>query len=147
MSGLVLALAPNETVIVNGAVIENGDKPSRLRIRTADARVLRSADALHPSEVNTPAKRIYFAIQLFITGDLDESVFPAVEAECESLAHVFSPINSELIPILLSMLRRGNHYSALCHLRSIIAMEAELLNLNRSNALRTGACRQTHRAA
>ncbi len=143
MSGLILALTPNETVIVNGAVIENGDKPARLRIRTGDARVLRSADALHPRDVNTPVKRIYFAVQLFITGDVNEEVFPAIETECGKLAHVFAPINPELIPILLSMLRRGNHYSALCHLRSMIEIEAELLRLKRTDPPRI----ETHCAA
>jgi flagellar protein FlbT len=133
MSGLVLALAPHETFIVNGALIENGDKPARIRIRTGGARVLRSSDAMHPRDVDTPVKRIYFAIQLLVTGDLQDDVLAAIKAECEKLAPVFSPINTELIPILLSMLRRGNHYSALCHLRSMMAIEAELLRLAPAN--------------
>ena len=101
MSGLVLTLAPHESVIINGAILENGEKPARIRIKTTDARVLRCADAMHPSEVNTPVKRVYFAVQLLITGDLTpERTVPAIDAECEQLADVFSTINSGLIPTL-----------------------------------------------
>lgn len=34
MTGLVLKLAPKERVLINGAVIENGDRRSRLAIMT-----------------------------------------------------------------------------------------------------------------
>ena len=44
MSGLVLKLAPNERVLINGAVIENGDRRTRLSIRTPHTHILRLAD-------------------------------------------------------------------------------------------------------
>ncbi|OYW87119.1 MAG: flagellar biosynthesis repressor FlbT, partial [Hyphomonas sp. 32-62-5] len=56
MSGLVLKIAPGERFIINGATLENGDKPARIRVVEGDARVLRVRDAMHPSEVNTPVK-------------------------------------------------------------------------------------------
>ena len=37
MSGLVLKLAPRERVLINGAVIENGERRSRLAIMTPNA--------------------------------------------------------------------------------------------------------------
>ena len=72
MSGLVLKIAPGERFIVNGAVLENGDKPARIRIADGDARVLRCRDALLPEDVNTPVKQVYYAVQLLITGDLKD---------------------------------------------------------------------------
>lgn len=57
MSGLVLKLAPKERVLVNGAVIENGDRRSRLSIVTPDAHILRLRDAIHPEQANTPVRR------------------------------------------------------------------------------------------
>ena len=54
MTGLVLKLGPHERVLINGAVIENGDKRSRLAIMTPNANILRLRDAIHPEEVNTP---------------------------------------------------------------------------------------------
>ncbi|HAY08101.1 MAG TPA: flagellar biosynthesis repressor FlbT [Hyphomonas sp.] len=130
MSGLVLKIAPGERFIVNGATLENGDKPARIRITDTNARVLRCRDAMRPEEINTPVKRIYYAIQLLITGDLDAAdAMPAIDAECVVLLDIFRPIDADLIPTLRSMLSRGNHYSALCHLRQILAIEEQLLAL------------------
>ena len=47
MSGLVLKLSPKERVLINGVVIENGDRRSRLAIMTPDAHILRLRDAIH----------------------------------------------------------------------------------------------------
>ena len=51
MSGLVLKLGPHERVLINGAVIENGDKRSRLAIMTPNAQ--------HPASArcDPPARR------------------------------------------------------------------------------------------
>ena len=129
MSGLVLTLAPGESFIVNGAVLENGDRPSRIRIKDTDARVLRCSDAIKPADVDTPVKQVYFAIQLFITGDLDpDQAMPAVLKECAALEDVFSSVKPSLMPRLLEMLNRGNYYSALNQLKGIIALERKLLD-------------------
>ena len=45
MSGLVLKLAPKERVLINGAVIENGDRRTRVAILTPNANILRLKDA------------------------------------------------------------------------------------------------------
>lgn len=128
MSGLVIKVAPGERFIVNGATLENGDKPARIRVVEGDARVLRCRDAMHPTEVNTPVSRIYYAIQLLVTGDLKEvDTLPAIDAECVRLEDVFDRIDPTLIPELRSMIGRGNFYSAMCHLRQILAIEADLL--------------------
>lgn len=128
MSGLLLTIDAGERFFVNGALLENGDRPARIRVRDNDARVLRCRDALEPQAVNTPVKRVYYAIQLMITGDIeDEDVLPALRRECERLADVFATVDGAMIPSLLSMFDRGNYYSALCHLRRAIVLEAELL--------------------
>lgn len=131
MSGLVLTLAPGESFIVNGAVLENGDRPSRIRIKDNDARVLRCSDAIKPEDADTPVKQVYFAIQLFITGDLDpEQTMPALLKECAALEDVFSSVNAALMPKLIDMLDRGNFYSALNHLKGIMTLEQKLLNIS-----------------
>lgn len=135
MSGLVLKLAAGERVVINGALLENGDKPSSLRVADNNARVLRCRDALKPDQVNTPVKQVYYAIQLLITGDLDEeNVLPAILTECDKLEDVFQTIDPKLIRVLRSMLDKGNYYSALCHLRQVLELEAELLAHGRNSA-------------
>lgn len=127
MSGLILKLAAGEKVVINGALLENGDKPSSLRIADSSARVLRCRDALRPDEVNTPVKQVYYAIQLLITGDLEEDhVLPALFEEIGRLEDAFRPIDANIVDQLRQMLRKGNHYSALCHMRHMLELEEEL---------------------
>ena len=71
MSGLVLKLAPRERVLINGAVIENGDRRGRLSIITPNANILRLRDAIHPDEVTTPVRRVCYIAQLVLSGDLE----------------------------------------------------------------------------
>lgn len=129
MSGLVLTLAPGESFLVNGIVLENGDRPSRIRVKDRDARVLRCSDALHPDEVDTPVKQVYFAVQLLITGDLDvNTAMPAILRECAALQDAISSVDSEMIPKLREMLKRGSYYSALNHLKNVMALEKQILS-------------------
>jgi len=133
--GLVLSLASGERFLVNGVLLENGDKPSRIRIADPDVRVLRCRDTIEPSDVTTPVRRVYFAIQLFISGDLDpEHAKPALLRECEDLADAFQPINETWIPDLVEMIKRRNFYSALCHLKPIMAIEDELLKRGKESS-------------
>ena len=71
MSGLFLKLAPRERILVNGVVIENGDKRSRLSIKSPNAHVLRLKDAIHPDSANTPVSRACYIAQLILSGDAD----------------------------------------------------------------------------
>lgn len=130
MAGLVLTLAPREKFFVNGALLENGDKVGRIRVTDSEARILRYSDALHPHEVNTPVKKVYYAVQLLITGDLDpQTTLGAVDMECERLETVFGPCASERISLVRNMIRRRNYYSALMQMRRIFPLEAKLFEL------------------
>lgn len=70
MSGLILKLAPYERILINGAVIENGVRRSRLNIVTPGAHILRLRDAIHPDEANTPVRRVCYIAQLILSGDV-----------------------------------------------------------------------------
>ena len=58
MSGLVLKLAPNERILINGVVLENGDRRARISVKTPHANILRLRDAIHPGDAVTPVSRI-----------------------------------------------------------------------------------------
>ena len=136
MSGLMLKLAPGERFIINGTLLENGDKPGRIRVPSPDVMVLRLRDALKPSEVDTPVKQVYYGIQLLITKDLEEEdTLPALYRACDELRPVFNRIKPDLIPTLCEVLRRGNYYSCLCYLKQVIELEAQLLGQDSSGAL------------
>lgn len=72
MTGLVIKLKPNEKVLVNGVLLQNGDRAARLRVRSSDVSILRARDAIPQEEANTPLKRIYYIAQLALAGEANE---------------------------------------------------------------------------
>jgi flagellar protein FlbT len=70
MSNLVLELRQGEVMIVNGAPIRFRTK-SRIEL-TAKARFLFGKQIMPPDEANSPARRIYLALQTAYIGSDDE---------------------------------------------------------------------------
>ena len=68
---LKLSLKPGEKFVLNGAVVQNGDRRGVLVLQNK-ASVLREKDIMQPEEAVTPARRIYFALQTAYIGDEDE---------------------------------------------------------------------------
>jgi flagellar protein FlbT len=70
MSTLVLELRQGDMMIVNGAPIRFRNR-ARIEL-TARARFLFGKQLMTPEMANTPARRIYFALQTAYIGDHDE---------------------------------------------------------------------------
>ena len=66
---LKLSLKPGEKFVLNGAVVQNGDRRGVLILQNK-ASVLREKDIMQMEDVTTPAKRIYFPVMMMY---LDES--------------------------------------------------------------------------
>ena len=95
MSGLVLKLGPRERVLINGVVMENGDRRARLNVLTPDANVLRLRDAIHPEEAKTPVKRVCYVAQLVLAGEADpEEGARQLLRGIEQLSQVFQDADS-----------------------------------------------------
>ncbi len=129
MSGLVLKLGPQERILVNGAVIENGNRRSSLNILTPKANILRLRDAIHPENADTPVKRVCYVLQLILSGDLalSQASFQ-VSRGLEELKLAF--IDSESFCKLEDVsthFESGNVYQALKVLRGFIKLEESLL--------------------
>jgi len=129
MSGLVLKLGPNERVLVNGAVIENGNRRSRLNILTPNANILRLRDAIHPHEANTPVSRVCYSLQLILSGD-DDFADAGVQVlnGLDQLRQVFRDAKSRaLIDTAAASIRDERVYPALKALRDLLIIEKKLL--------------------
>lgn len=129
MSGLVLKLAPKERVLINGAVIENGDRRSRLSIVTPEANILRLRDAIHPEEANTPVRRVCYAAQLILSGDCDpSSARLSLLRRIEELSQVFKDADSRTsLAEATDALIANEHYRCLKALRSLLPREDRLI--------------------
>ncbi|GGX38450.1 flagellar biosynthesis repressor FlbT [Tateyamaria omphalii] len=129
MSGLILKLSPKERVLINGAVIENGDRRSRIAILTPGANILRLRDAIHPESAKTPVKRVCYTVQLVLSGDADkdEARYPLLR-NIEELSQVFVDADSRKhLDIASHALVQDDHYRCLKALRSLLPREERLL--------------------
>jgi len=129
MSGLVLKLGPKERVLINGAVIENGDRRSRLSIITPNANILRLRDAIHPEEVNTPVRRVCYIAQLVLSGDAEkEDAKLQLLRGIEQLSQVLTDHDSRtLLTAASDEVLEGQYYQALKALRGLLPREERLL--------------------
>ncbi len=134
MSGLVLKLAPNERVLINGAVIENGDRRARIAIKTPNVNVLRLRDAIHPDSARTPVSRALYVAQMILSGDAEP-----VEGRrqlllgIEQLSQVFDDRDSRLLlSDATAAAVEGNAYQALRKLRDLLPREARLFAASRA---------------
>jgi flagellar biosynthesis repressor protein FlbT len=131
MTGLVLKLGPRERVLINGAVIENGDRRSRLAIMTPNANILRLRDAIHPEEVNTPVRRVCYIVQLVLSGDavVDEAR-PQVLRGIEQLSQVLTDADSRShLAAASAAMMENQPYQALKSLRAILPREERLMTM------------------
>ncbi|CAN5676487.1 flagellar biosynthesis repressor FlbT [soil metagenome] len=126
---LVLKLGPRERVMINGVVMENGDRRTRLSILTADARVLRLRDAIHPGKATTPVRRVCYVAQLVLAGEADpEEGRRQLAQGVEQLAQVFRDEESRLdLAEAVRSLEEGRIYQALRALRNLLPREARLM--------------------
>jgi flagellar protein FlbT len=128
MSNLVLELRQGEVMIVNGAPIRFRTK-SRIEL-TAKARFLFGKQIMPPDQADSPARRIYFALQSAYIGAEDERA-----AGLEAARHLIvafkeattSASACEILDCALAAAEADNCYLALKLSRRIIRHEEAVL--------------------
>lgn len=124
---LKVELKPGEKLLVGGCIITNSDQRTRLFIE-GRAPILREKDILTADTANTPARRIYLAVQLmYISEDEDnrlhDNYMQLVEdflAAAPSSISIVDQINNEILT--------GELYKALKVAQRLIEYEQDLLS-------------------
>lgn len=131
MSGLILKLRAHEQILVNGVIMQNGDRNARLIVKTPDAHILRLRDAIHPDEVDTPVKRVCYIAQLAVAGEVEpEQAVAQLGRGVAQLQDALSGCEgSEHLEMAIEQLRRRNFYGVLRALRRILPIESVLLGV------------------
>ena len=123
---LKVELKPGERIIIGDCVVSNTDQRTRLVIE-GETPVLRQKDILTSDRADTPAKRIYLAVQLMYTSKdprlHHEVYFTLVRELVEAAPSVWPHIENINNHILM-----GEMYKALKAAKKLIAYEQELLN-------------------
>lgn len=125
---LKLSLKPGEKFVLNGAVMQNGDRRATLVLQNK-ASVLREKDIMHEADVTTPARRVYFPIMVMYLSDKpdDKAYDEFVLRMTEFMNAISSP---EVLQQCVSVSRdvmAGEHYKALIRCRKLIEYEDERL--------------------
>ena len=128
MSNLVLELRQGDMMVVNGAAIRFR---SRTRIElTAHARFLFGRQIMAPQDANTPARRIYFALQTAYIGDeaeRREGLADAMELIEAFKSATTSPSAMALLDGALACARADKCYQALRLARRVVRHEDAVL--------------------
>jgi flagellar protein FlbT len=128
MSNLVLELRQGEMMIINGAPIRFRTK-SRIEL-TAKARFLFGKQIMLPDQVDSPARRIYFALQSAYIGSDDEREQGLIAVR--DLVGAFkdattSALAGEILDSVLAAAEADDCYRALQLTRRIIRHEDAVL--------------------
>ena len=137
MSTLVLELRQGDMMVVNGA-------PIRFRNRTrielaARARFLFGKQIMPPQAANTPARRIYFALQTAYVGGDEERAGGLAAARrliAEFQEATTSALAREMLGRALALAEADECYQALKLARRVMVHEQEVLGLRPTDPAR-----------
>ena len=71
---LKLSLKPGEKFVLNGAVVQNGDRRGVLILQNK-ASVLREKDIMQAEDADTPARRVYLPVMMMYIDESQASTF------------------------------------------------------------------------
>lgn len=125
---LKLSLKPGEKFVLNGAVVQNGDRRGVLVLQNKAA-VLREKDIMQEGEADSPARRVYFSVMMMY---LDEgSVARYYEEFVRRMTEFMSVISNpdvlvDCVTISKHLMAR-EYYKGLMLCRRLIDYEDERL--------------------
>jgi flagellar protein FlbT len=123
---LKVELKPGEKLLIGNCVVTNGDQRARLFI-DGKVPILREKDILTAETANSPAKRIYLAVQLmYIREDVETlrrdyfQLINDIVKAAPSTVPIVDEINNEILT--------GSLYKALKAAKKLIQYEQDLLS-------------------
>ncbi len=129
MTGLVLKLKPNEKVLVNGVILQNGDRAASIRVRSNDVAILRARDAIQKDDANTPLRRIYYIAQLAMAGEAGaDDAAGQIRQGIEPLMPIFAGDAIDDLNRAAIAAREHKFFVVMRAVRKLFALEQALLD-------------------
>ena len=131
---LRIELKPGERILIGECVITNSDQRTRFVV---DGRtpILREKNIMTANRADTPAKRIYLAVQLMYLAREPRHHHDTYFALLRDFVQA-APSAWPLVENINNQILSGDLYNALKSTRKLIKFEQELLNEGRRTALR-----------
>ena len=125
---LKLSLKPSERFVINGAVVQNGDRRTDLVILNKVS-ILREKDIMQLENADTPVKRIYFAVMMMYMDSKSEKQF--YQEFVERISEFMKAIkNEEALAACVSIIENvqaKQYYKALAICKKLIPFEKQRL--------------------
>ena len=137
---LKVELKPGERIILGQCVVTNDAQRTHLLI-DGNVPILREKDIMTAERADTPAKRIYLAVQLMYTSREPQRHHDTYFSLMRDIVQA-APSTWTLIQSINNHILTGEMYKALKEARKLIAYEEELL----SNAIRRSGLRKSGKA-
>lgn len=122
---LKVELKPGEKIVIGTVAIRNGEQRTRFYIE-GQAPILREKDILNVETANTPARHIYFAVQLmYVEGGIEKhhDLYFQFVRDFVQAAPSATPIIAEINNRILS----GDLYKALKAAKELVSYEQKLM--------------------
>ncbi len=124
---LRITLKPKERMIIGGAVITNGDSRSQFTIENR-VPVLREPDIMSEEKADSPARLIYFVIQLMYIDSEHQSVYYDSYWRVAQELVKAAPSTVAFIDPISEYILSDRYYLALKMAKKLMAYEEEALN-------------------
>jgi len=125
---LKLSLKPGERFVLNGAVVQNGDRRCSLVLQNK-ASVLREKDIMQAEEVNSPARHVYFPVMMMYLDEAgaDKYYDEFLRRMTEFMSAISNPAVLAECVIVSKGIMVKEYYKALMSCRKLIDYEDERL--------------------
>ena len=121
---LKLSLKPGEKFVLNGAVVQNGDRRTTLVLQNK-ASVLREKDIMQAEEAHSPSRRIYFPVMMMYLDEVGANRY--YDEFAERLMEFMGVIsNAEILADCVAISKHvmaREYYRALMTCRKLIEYE------------------------
>jgi flagellar protein FlbT len=135
---LKVELKPGERVIIGDCVVTNDDQRTRLLIE-GSAPILREKDIMTADRADSPARRIYLAVQMMYTSRDPRTHHEVYFALVRDIVQA-APSTWPYIESINNHILTGELYKALKEAKKLIAYEQELIdNASSGKGLRRGS--------
>ncbi len=123
---LLIDFKTNDRIIINGAVLENAGPHAKILVHN-QAAILRGKEVMTEEEAQTPASRVYFALQCAYIfpqkedqyRDMFQKFVTEYAAACPSALPIVEEVQAEI--------ERGHIYKALKKSQGLIDHETQVL--------------------
>jgi flagellar protein FlbT len=121
---LRIELKPGERILIGESVLINSDQRSTFLVE-GEAPILREKDIMTPDRANTPAKRIYLAVQLMYTSRDPRAHHEVYFALMRDIVQA-APSTWPYVESINNRILTGDLYKALKDAKNLVHYEQEL---------------------